>query len=434
MGFLDRIFKKDPGEQLERARRLLQDGEALRALGIVSRLAEEEWTQAAAARELLGEARAQVISNARERARQAEADGYPEDALEWLEGAMEHATATEQEALEREMERLHGALEARAEEEYEPEPEVEEPEEAPFELDAEGYFDTLLGTLSDRVVKQYAQRSPEFREAFVALNGGDPRGAQAILNQLVEREPEDPIVRFERGRCHLMLGDHEAAQQDFEAAWKRLGNEPLDLNGQLSVPLLWAETLLVQNRPWPVIERLEEAAQPESGNPELTSHYAEALLQAEAWERARDFLMGAVSHFPGQTRFSFFLATALHRLDQREVAIDCLEAAIAPSCATGNCNRPPMHLPAMRLLTELHLETGELERARELIDLAVIGQRGERQGADYALLARYHEARGESEEAQRAAAEAQRLRMLEAQAGAEGESSAPDFGQQQAAL
>lgn len=436
MGLFGRIFKKDPGEQLERARRLLDDGDALRALGIAEKLAGLDWIHSAQAVAVAGEARRKLLLDARERAAQAETEGYLDDSLEWLGGAVEHATGGDRDALEGEMQRLRDLLASRAQEELEPEPlPVEESEEEPFELDADGYFETLLGTLADRVVKQYAQRSSAFRDAFVALNSGDPQGALEGLNALVAKSPEDSILRFERGRCHLMVGNPEAAQEDFEAAWKRLGDEPLDLAGQISVPLLWAETLLAQNRPWPVIERLEEAAEPEAGDSNMVFHYGEALLQAEEWQRARDYLIRAMTVFPGQPTFSFQLATALHRLDQDEVALDCLEAAIAPSCATGNCNRPAMHLPSMRLLTELYLDRGELDRGRELIDLTAIGQRGQRGAADYRLLVRYHQARGETEEAQRAAAEAERLEIVEAQRGiAAGEAPTGALGQQQAAL
>ena len=130
----------------------------------------------------------------------------------------------------------------------------------------------------------------------------------------------------------------------------------------------------------------------------------------ERFEDARDFLVSAVAHNGGRDHFSFQLAQALEQLGERGAAIDCLELAIKPSCATGGCKPRPRYLPSFRALATLHLEDGgQPERVRELMTFVAQALGGRLTSQDHSLLARYYDEVGDEEAAEHARGHARRL-------------------------
>ncbi|MEM7353449.1 MAG: hypothetical protein AAF657_21815 [Acidobacteriota bacterium] len=412
MGFLNRLLAGDPKRDLERATAALDKGDAERALELALRVAKKGGlADQQHAKALLARARETLAASALEKASMAVTSEYFEDAAEWVRTALEYV---EGEAQRQELEKRASALEAQAREAeaqaaFELLPGPEAGPEAATELDPESHFHALVGMLAEEVADLYRARPTAFRYAYIDLNEGQLEGAQAALDALLT-DGDDEIVRFERGRCRLMLGDGAGAAEDFEAVWESLGEAPLDLLGEMSVPALWAEAKLATGEAEPVLNRLTELSEPVAGSSTLSVRYGEALLLARRDAEARDFLVVAAQRFDYEPILRYQLARALVALDERPSAIDCLEIAIAPSCASGQCAKPPKHLPSLRALSSLYLEAGnQTDRVGELLQLVTRELSGHLTVEDFGLVAKYQEQLGHPEAAERALVEARRL-------------------------
>jgi len=434
MGLFDRLFKQDPHQALERAKKLLDRGEATEALRLARRAAEEDpITYRPRAEEVIRRAHEVLADAALDKAARAEESEYFEDAAEWIGTALDHVEdVNRREELEQ---RVAGLLERAVEAEkarlrkIAPEPELwEEPEDEPEEeseefaepeLDPEAHYDTLIGMLDDDVAARYEERPESFRRAFLQLHDLRPQEALPVLDQLADKHPDDPVYRLERGRGRLLVGAYEGACDDLEAVWKVFGDEPLDQARTYSVPGLWAEAMFAQGKVAELLERLDEVAVPSECDPGLCYHYASGLVAGERFEEARLYLLEVMRNFPQAPDFPDLLAAVLDRLGQRQAAIDTLERAIAPSCSPGRCRRPPKHVPSLRTLAGLYLAEGrDLRRVHELLSLISQVQGGRLEAGDYQILAGYHQARGDDESARRAAAAARRLEQAASASGA----------------
>lgn len=414
MGIFGGLFK-NPERDLERAETLLARDEPERALELAGRAARADSpVLRQRARGVESRARAAVVERDLERAAKAEASEYWEDAAEWLRSALDRLEGDDRRA---ELEARVEALLERAREADAEEPldlrtftgEEIEVAAGDADLSSEDLFHAFLDSLKDDVADHYADRPAAFRQAIVDLHEGRGLPALAALDELVEDAPDDPVTRLERGRCRLAGGDAAGARADFEAVWETWGDEPLDLAEQTSVPGLWAEAVLEGGAAEDVAERLASLAEPARGRADLARPYALALLNTDRFEDARDFLAAATSRFSSDRDLPYFMALALSRLGDRDGAVACLETAVAPSCAGGSCKRPPLHLPSMRALVALHLDSEEgLPRASELLTHLARVTGGRLAAADYLLLARYHELDGQPAAAAEARAEADR--------------------------
>jgi len=394
MGLFDRLFKADPKRDLERAEKLFARGDAAGALRLAERIPDSSDASA-----LAGKARSTLLAAALEKAVRAEESEYWEDAVEWIEGALEYADEPRRSQLRAHVETLlHRAEEARAEEEASNlrglsfAGAAATPEEGE-EVEAEVHYEVLMEMLRDDVAERYRDRPEVFRNAVVELNGNRPEAALPALEELADKDPSDPVLRLERGRCRLAGGDAEGARADLEAAWAELGPQPLDLAGNFSVPGLWAQAMLQLEEPRALVDRIsEEAPAPEAMDPELRELYAGALLAIGEPEEALDFLGRASNFHPRHQELYRLQAVALRQLDERDEAIAVLEQAIAPSCATGNCARPPFHLPSLHLLATLLFEDPrDLERGVEVLELLVRASGGRLGDEGRRLLAAYAE-------------------------------------------
>lgn len=424
MGLFDRLFRKDPGAELARAEELLADGRAYDAFHAARRAAElaaagpEGDGVRLRAREVEGLARETLVATALEEADRAEADEDYDDAAEWVASALERLTAdlegsAEPPPLAKELRTRLRGLRARAREAARQptllrrQEEDEEGEPAgPDPLDLETHFGTLVGTLDEEVAERhYLHRPMPFQQAYVDLNEGRLEEALAAFDALAATEPDDPAVRLERGRCRLLSGDPAGAREDFEAAWPALGDRPLDTSGELSVPALWAEAVLAAGEPGTVGDRLAELAGPDGDDPELLALRGRALLEVgepAALEEVREVLEAGVGRFPARQDLPYLLAGALRRLGRPDRASATLEAAIAPSCATGSCKKPPLHLPSVRALVALYLDPeGDpeedeegLARAGELLSLLLQARGGEPSPEEARLVERYRSLAG----------------------------------------
>lgn len=416
MGFLNRLFRKDPAADLARAEEHLGSGRAYEALLAAGRAVEVAPRDGAPdhrprAREIAGRARELLAASALTEADRSEADGDYDDAAEWVASAVEHLRANGElegpggatgeagpggpggrghDPRVADLKRRLRALRSRAREaaqqptllrrqEGEGGGAPEEPA-GPDPLDLETHYGTLVGTLDEEVAERhYLHRPLPFQQAFVDLNEGRLEEALATFDALAAAEPDDPAVRLERGRCRLLSRDPAGAREDFEAAWPALGDRPLDASGELSVPALWAEAVLAQGDAETVAERLAELTGDEASDPELVALRGRALLEVgpTAHPEARELLSSAQARHPARQDLPYLLAVVLERMGETDRALATLESAVAPSCATGSCRKPPLHRPSARLLVRLHLD-----RAAAAIGAPAGGSPGAASGQD----------------------------------------------------
>ena len=420
MGLLQRLFAGDPQRDLERAEALLESGDAQRALELARR-AEQRAPERdqERVRAMVEKARQTLATEALKKASLAETSEYFEDAAEWVEVALEHVDDPSRRGeLEALLKSLLDCARKAEDEAWEPPTELSSTQ---TDLDAGIHYQALIDMLEEEVAERYQARPPAFRAAYVALNEGRTEEARQAFEALAATAADDPVMRFERGRSRLASGDADGAASDLEAAWPELGDGALDLAGELSVPGLWAEAMLALGKPEQVIERLTGLLDPIAAAP-LCERYARALLDGERFDAARDFLAAAVQRNPGRDLFSYQLARALGHLGQREAAIDCLEAAIAPSCKTG-CAPRARFLPSFRALASFYLEDGsQPERVRELMKLIAQTLGGRITSRDHTLLGEYYEQVGDAEAAERARDQA---RQLSEQTAGEAVAAAP---------
>lgn len=412
MGMLDRMFSSDPQKDLDRAAQQLEKGAVEKALSLASRALKKqpESTQAQA---LVAQVRDVQVRDYIYSADRCEASGCPEDAVEWLTRALDLVRDSGKRLeLER---RIEGLTEG----DEEPAPveptqrsclAPEEPEPAPQATDDEDRYQILLAMLTEEHARRIEDKPEVFRQAYLALNDGHVAQARDMFQSMLQEDDRDPVVLFEHARCLMIEGRVDEAAPELEAAWEGLGDADLDEAGTLSAPALWAEANLFLGREARVLERIEPMADPQNGREMLSLLYARALEQVGRPEDAISVLIRAKRAFPNQPLVPFMLAMLLDGLDETDDAIAVLEQAIAPSCSTGGCAAPPLHLPSMRLLIALVMkDEARLPRAEALFRQLGRAQAGRFTSDDLRLLARFHQARGDEDAAKKSLAEAEKL-------------------------
>ena len=331
MGLLRTLFG-NVDRDLARAESLVDRGEAPKAIDLATRLLDADGGRVRArAERLLLRATQAAVEQAEEKASAMEEAGHLHDAVEWLEVALDRLAEAHAEPgdrrpeIEERLGELRARLEAQAANELEegllaaaaaPAP------EATSDLQLDDY-QTLADTLRDDLAPLYAEQPEAFRRAVLALSQGRADEALAELEALDEK---NPLVSLERGRARLLTGRYRQAREDFEAAWPTLGDEPLDHQGLLSVPLLWCDAVSGEGDSEAIVKRLLDLEEVYS-SPGLSEYLAQALIDCEREEEAVDLLQGATDAFAGEPVFPFLLASVLvHRADS-EAAIDLLETS-----------------------------------------------------------------------------------------------------------
>lgn len=418
MGFLNKLFSVDPRKEIAKAERWLDDTpeRAFEHLqGVLAKVPEEHH---GLVNQALERSRAAVIERALQHAKASEEDEYFEDAAEWLESALAHTT---DEAQRQELEARHRELQRRElilreEEEAGDAFTVRKTVEATVithDLDDDDLFDAAVDVFRDDVAQRYRRQGDDFRELFLRLQDGEldgiEEGFSAILADADEGGDTHAVVALERGKLRLLLGDFENARADFEACRDAWGDGLLDLSESLSVPGLWAEAALELGDTDAILEHLHPLSDPGLGRIDTVLPYSQALVLSGSADGNVDdaaaYLRRAVGTFPGHQELPLLYALTLQRSGDVQEAIACLEMAIAPSCASGHCRKPPMHIPSLRLLLALHLgqasNGGSLDRVGELANLLQQHAEGHLSGDDHRLLAQVHGLHGNPAAAER---------------------------------
>lgn len=358
MGFLNKLFGGNPQKDLDKAESLLAQGRPDRARELAARAGNSDDPELRAkSEEIFERARGMLVTRALEMAQAAEESEFWQDAMEWLDRALDQVTDPAERAR---LEAKKASLDARWEAAEAAEEEAAAPAPAPHadempEMETDHRFIALVDMLDDGVGRRYLAQGEDFRLAYLDLYDDKIDDALEVLDRLVAEQPQDPVLRFERGRGRLFQGDAAGAREDFEVASEEWSDIYLDRAGTLSVDGEWSEAMLRLNDPEPVLERLRVPAQPGTGQPELTLLYARALVMADRQDEAEPFLLKAMETFPSRPDFALILAQLLIAGERRHDAIGCLEVAIAPSCAGGSCGKPPRHVPSFRMLAALYL-------------------------------------------------------------------------------
>ena len=148
--------------------------------------------------------------------------GYHEDALQYIQLALE---LTEDPDTADDLENRKREIEARALEGVpidEPEVEISDSEEfqddEPVDGEPDGeYFTALVGTLPEEIQKAYLDYGDAFKKGYLALNQGDFESAADYLNQALEENPDpQTFIPLELATARLNLGEFEDARQLLE--------------------------------------------------------------------------------------------------------------------------------------------------------------------------------------------------------------------------
>lgn len=403
MAFLNRWLGSSPEKLLAKASRHLRSGRPAEALALARQAAAQGSAGSRPeADRMIEDARRGLIEHALEQAGKAEASEYLDDAIEWLQIAAGETEAEERDVIDKKI----AALEQQA-----ADPDewaeilgtsarietAEGPAAAPGIEDLDERFEAILGTLEEPIAELFQGRDESFRRSLVWIEEGHGGEALEVLGELLEASPDDPILHLTRGRALLQTGILDTAKNDFETAWAILGNDPLDRSGHFSVPSLWAEVALALHVEEELVERVGDLAVASidgsaAADQPLVISVIEALLSLGRNEEARDLALTASQRFPGEPELARLLAVALFRLEARDNAIGYLEKAIAPSCSSGSCSRPPLHLPSVRTLATMYLESqiGD-DRVEELIGLLARAQGGQLSPPDLPIYERWRQ-------------------------------------------
>lgn len=406
------MFGSDPAKTLNKARRLLAEGDAAGALRLARRargVARPPLAGEIAA--FAEEARRTAVAAAEERAERSAVEGHLVDAAEWLRGALEYAEDDRERArLAARLRELETQAEERAEAESPDGWDAGEPlEPAGGEgaggPSAEELYEVFVDALRDDVAARYRGRPPEFRRALLEFTDASDAEAARTIESLAGAAPDDPVLRFERGRWRLVQGDAAGARADLEAAWSEFGDQPLDLSGLVSIPAIWCEAALAAGDHAAVIERLEERGELTLADPDLNAFYAHALLDAGEEADALSFLAEAIERFPRRADLAHLLARGLHHRGDGAAAIEVLERSLR-SCGAG-CSASDLDPQVLRLLAECYAEAGgPVERLGDVLRMLCAAEGGELEPADWRLQARYHDLADEPDAAERARARA----------------------------
>ncbi len=406
MGWLKGLFASDPREQLRKAEGRLE-GTPERALELALEIPHAEDDEAAdEVRTFIARARQRIVEQALEKAKASEAEEYFADAAEWLEAAIEHTADADKKVTlkerRRELLRQELLLEEAEDGMDGPAVTVHRQVEASVlspELDVDDLYLSLVDMFKEPVAERYQRQGQDFRRLFLQFQQAEMDGLEEGLSRLLETpgsEADQAVVQLERGRLRLLVGDISAARQDFEACWQAWGDDTLDLADTLSLPGLWAEAKLIEQDFDDIVQRLAELAQPDNGRLDVALPYAQALVLSQRLDEAAPFLRDAMGYFPSNQDFPQLYAVTLAGSGNAQEAMACLEMAIAPSCASGHCSKPPMHIPSLQMLLSLHVTSGSDEgRLRKLATLLVEHRRDQLSGEDHRLLAAVHHKLGD---------------------------------------
>ncbi len=403
MGFLSKLFKKDPQEELAKLEAMISRGDdAEKAHQLALKLSEcDQPSVRERATVLAGSLAGKLVAEFSANAERSVASKNFDDAIDWLTSALAFAAGDQRAEIEKHIESL--TLRAHLSSEL---PaigrsgfaEAGGPESEQEEIDEEMHFEMLIGMLTTEVAETYRSLPTAFHGAFLDFNNGRLNEALEAYERLA---PEgNPYVAFEMGRCLLQLDRLEDAVAQLESVQKRLGDKALDEAGALSLPMVWAEAKLRLGHSDEVVARLEPLADPRQGAEVLLVLYARALQDAERWQDAKKFLSSVYKAHVENPVYCVMLAQVVATMGDLEAGIELLEKRVDAGRRYTSGSGISPHPAPVRALVGLYLEeTKTIGKAGEQLLQLEQMLKGQLTREDWLLTARYYELMGDSENA-----------------------------------
>ncbi len=397
MSLFSRLLGQDPERLVHRGERALEEGQPATALDLFERAVE----RAAADGPLVERAREGRERAARELVRlNLDEAALSLDAGE-IEAAFSHLQTARDLCTDEEQLASIEELRSRADELASGQ---EEPQRLFTDVGAVDVEDEppdiawrrLLDTMDEDWAEDYDSRGEPFRDAVLALHDGDADGAAEALGALIEADPEDPVLRFERGRALMVQERYADALEDLSYARREIGFEPLDRVGNVQIGALEIEALLAVGRPEEARVLAQEAMDDQGELPNLLFLRGQAERALERFDDMERTFAALTRLSPRMVEAAQMLAEARLRRGALREAAQALEDGIKRHCGTGTCQLRPMSVEAGRLLARVYLDLEEKPARVEDLLLQVRGTlEGEVQWVDHLLWARLHHRRGD---------------------------------------
>lgn len=202
----------------------------------------------------------------------------------------------------------------------------------------------------------------EFIGAVSLIDGGDPKAAIAALSEWIEKEP---AVRHERARAALNDGNLALAASDLASFGVEVGHTQV---GQQHTAALLAQLLTQQGRLPEGIAILKESLKTDPKNVQLRGTLAHLLEASGQIDQADEIARALVRDHPKDMGLYKLMARCRIRAGKRIEAMQVLESGLKSNCTTGTCGAQPFDVDAGRMLAQLYLEERlDLKRAEGLI-------------------------------------------------------------------
>lgn len=201
-----------------------------------------------------------------------------------------------------------------------------------------------------------------FITAVSLIDSGDPKAAIAALSEWIEKEP---AVRHERARAALNDGNLALAASDLASFGVEVGHQQV---GQQHTAALLAQLLTQQGRLPEGIKILQRALKKEPKHVQLRGTLAHLLELSGQIEKADEIARSLVRDHPKDMGLYKLMARCRIRGGKRIEAMQVLESGLKSNCTTGTCGAQPFDVEAGRMLAQLYLEDGiDIKRAEGLI-------------------------------------------------------------------
>ena len=210
------------------------------------------------------------------------------------------------------------------------------------------------------LAKQVLKEDPnndQMRHLYGALRieGGDTEAIQETITELeslIPRMPENPVLRFDLGRAHLVQGDTDEAIANFQEAARLRPNyvQPRIALGNL---------FLSMGQPAAVAELASEIIEVDGVNFEGWLLRAASLLGLREYHQAREAISKILEDHPGNPNARILMAT----LDFSE-----RKYTEAEKLLRGLYEESPSDSRIMRGLVDVYVAEGRHDQARQILE------------------------------------------------------------------
>jgi tetratricopeptide (TPR) repeat protein len=220
-----------------------------------------------------------------------------------------------------------------------------------------------LETWPEDLRLRLSQLGPQFAQAVMTIEDGNPAEAFEALARFTPREP---AARFERARAAMQIGRLPDAAEDLAIFAQECGHQRI---GNQHTAVMHAQVLVHIGQGQEALGVLATAIR---ADPAIDLRGARAsLLEALGdLEAARDEAETLLRKAPKDQGLYRMLARTREGLGDRAGAAFALEASLATTCSNpGKCGQQPFDVAGGRMLARLYLEDRkEPARVEELLE------------------------------------------------------------------